>query len=180
MTWLGLTELSSTFHLWIINKNGMTVNELYDTSLGFETFIPNFTTKVKPLTKSINTNNNRCGITGKARIWGEGALKVIQNPTGLTTIFSGPDDQSGADKTLPDCEPPSDTTATEVSCANTQLQEIEGDGEQPTDPACSGGPGGHDANQQVCEPWARIISVSFDGGQTWTVLRVEYFDKCSG
>ncbi|MEO8624583.1 MAG: hypothetical protein ABI625_26110, partial [bacterium] len=59
------------------------------------------------LTVKISTNNNVCGVTGKAHVTGLGTMKLIKIASlELTTLWSTPIDKSGPDVTLAECEPP--------------------------------------------------------------------------
>lgn len=97
-------SISATLDMKVVdNGNGATLNEGGD-SYTTSAFIWNTTKATIPMGDTISTLNHTCGITGKARFTASAALKLIENPTKITSIWTGSLDRSPADVTLPNCE----------------------------------------------------------------------------
>lgn len=167
-------HLSATLSASIIsNTNGATLNSGSVTE-GFSMYRPqNVSVDNRELNVAISQLNKTCGITGKANVQGSVGLKLVNNPTEISEVWSQPINKPAPDVTLPECRADEDEIV--ASGCSTQIV---------YDPAnCSGGgggggEGGGGGGGGECEWWVRIVSYSTDGGETWYEESRTYFLVC--
>jgi hypothetical protein len=99
-----LTDVSLTLDVEVrSNSNGASLNNGSD-SFAYNGVVPLF--EHKDLVATISTLNHTCGITGKARLHGNGGVRVIGNKDGaIITIWRKNVDASAPDKTVANCPP---------------------------------------------------------------------------
>lgn len=158
----------------LINSTGDAINSGGD-SYSYGSTIPMFSVVSKTLSSTISTNNNKCEITGKARLTASASLKLIKNPTNLTLVWSGSLDKSAPDITLPECPVEEETCSTDLFYANGDCNES---GEPAEGGEGGGGGGGEGGGTPGCEWYVTITYESQDGGETWTEIRRFYWELC--
>lgn len=152
--WVNVAKADLTIQ--IINSSGAPVNSGGD-AYAYDAFIPIRTEQQKPLAATISTNNNTCGITGKARVSGRGAMVVLKTSvTEAFTLWSSAFDRSAPDVTLPACAPPCDDPMTDIveECGAAP-------GQTGTIRQTSGGSSSESGGQITC--WFADTYVSYDG-----------------
>jgi hypothetical protein len=142
-----LTDVSLTLDVQVrSNSDGASLNTGTD-SFAYNGVVPLF--QHKDLVATISTLNHTCGITGKARLHGNGGVRVIGNKEGaIITIWRKNIDASAPDKTVANCLP--------QQCPGGVTSVAEGDGSQcyrdEDGPPPDGGGGGGDCWNCLDEP----------------------------
>lgn len=141
-----LTDVSLTLDVQVrSNSNGASLNTGTD-SYAYNGVVPLF--EHKDLVATISTLNHTCGITGKARLHGNGGVRVIGNKDGaIITIWRKNIDASAPDKTVANCPPQQCPGVGGTSVAEGDGSQCYRDEDQPTD-----GGGGGDCTNCVDEP----------------------------
>ena len=88
----------------VVSTAGKTINS-GGQSYNYGSTIPVLIRRTVNLTSAISTNNNKCGITGKARLIGNASLTLIKNPWGISKAWHNKVDESAPEVTLPPCPP---------------------------------------------------------------------------
>jgi len=99
-----LTDVSLTLDVQVLlNGTGASLNTGSD-SFSYNGILPLF--EHRDFVATISTLNHTCGITGKARLSGNGGVRVIGNRNGaLFTIWSRDINSAAPDKTTANCPP---------------------------------------------------------------------------
>ena len=169
-----VNQADAALNTSIISSDGATVNSGGQT-YSYGSTIPMLSMVTQTLNSTISTNNNTCGITGKARLIATASLRLIQNPTNITLVWSGNLDRSAPDVTLPLCieENEEETNSGTVYMCGGEF--VDDPSSCESEPGSGGGGGGGEQGPAMtCELWRVDTYESTDGGNTWQYVETRY------